>query len=403
MNFKNVIFILCLIVLISCSKNRPDIKPFDSKFIFDIEDNDTFSRAKEVNSIDPIIGFFDKKNKGGDKDFYRVNLAFSGVSYKIILTGVPAIDSKLYFYTPNYSYLFGIDDNGKGEAEKVWEYYPTTGVIVISVESKAGYNDKVPYIINFIPNIDGSVNEVEPNNDKESAIPIRPGEEKKGFIIPKGDMDFYKIVFDDDKSYDFTINAKVFSPMDINFTVYNEKTGQSKYINNYSWSGMETLPYLNSKKGEYYIKISGNIKPDEVNRNPLYSLTIEKNESGALEKDTYFEQEDNDEIGYSTELLADSTAIGTFYPENDMDYYKFELTGAAISVDISLSRIRGIDPIIEIYDNNLKIIKKVDEGKIDQGEKGILNNLQRGKYYIRLFSKKKSLLIYRLFLNIRYN
>jgi hypothetical protein len=402
----NIYLIVILILfLFSCGSKYPDIRPFDGKIISDKEDNDSLKKAIDVNSNLPIVGFFNSKGKGkgGDRDCYKVSFALAGISYKIILTGVPGIDSKLSFYSANYSLLFSLDDGGKGESEKAWEYFPSSDTIIITVESKTGYNEKVPYVVNFAPNIKGSVNEIEPNNDKETAIQIRLGEEKKGLILPKEDFDFYKIVFEDDKSHDFNIKVKVYSPFDINFTLYNEKNGSAKFINSYSWSGMETYPYLNSKKGEYFIKVGGVINPNEANKNPLYSILIEEIDPDMAEKDNYYEQENNDEPEYATEIISGGTTIGAFYPENDADFFTFDLYKNPLSVDVSLSRIREIDPIIEIYDSSKKLIRTINDEKEDQGEKVILNALQKGRYYIKVFSKNKSLLVYKLFFNIRYN
>ena len=400
---RTILLFIITTVLFSCScnKNHTDILPFNSNNLSDKENNDIMKKPNNVITQNPIIGFFHNKKNVGDKDYYKVYFSLKETSYKIIQTAVPGIDSKISFYSPSQNRLFYIDSSGKGEAEKLCEYYPTTDYIIMLVEAKIGYNEKVPYVIDFIPKKSTGIDEIEPNNDKENAIIVRLDELKKGLISPKGDIDYYKIIFNDDKIYDFSIKLETLSNLDINFTLYNEKIKKVKNINSFSWGGEEFYPFLCSNKGEYYIKISGNIKPYD-RKDPIYYLNIKENINDQHDKNTYYEREYNDTHDMATELINSSIVVGAFFPQNDADWFKFDLFKKPISVDISLSRIRGINPIIELYDKKLKKIKIVDDNKLDSGENASFKNLLKGRYYVRLFSKKKSLLAYTFFFNIRY-
>ncbi len=401
-NFFIVFLILLGLILlnITCCGYKIDIKPFDIKDFHDKDDNDTKKTAVEVTTQNPIIGFFDEKKNSGDIDFYKVYFSLKNTSYKVLLSGVPGIDSKMVFYGYRGDYLFVVDRLVKGEAEKLWDYYPRYDFIIISVEAKTGFNKKIPYIINFIPKKDEGINEIEPNNDRENAVVIKIGEEKKGLISPKDDIDYYKLVFDDEKTHNFSIKIETLSNLDINFTIMKSDDDLSKYINSFGWGGKEFFSFISNEKGDFYIKVGGVIKNDDV-KDPLYYLKIEELPGREEDKDLYYEKEFNDSSKLATDLIEGTEIIGAFYPENDEDWFKFDLFKKPISVDISLSGIREVDSIIELYDKDLKLIKTINEKGEDIKELLSKNDISGGRYFLKIYGKK-SLQEYRLFYNARY-
>ncbi len=393
---------LLLIFLFECFQGV-DIKPFDGKNISDIEnDNDLIKNPTEVTTQVSIIGFFNDKKDSGDKDYYNVFFSTKNTSYEILLTAVPGIDTKVTFYTTSRKMLFNIDRGGKGEPEKLWEYYPIGENIIICVESKTGYNEKVPYVLNFTQKVDNDINEVEPNDTEQNPDSIKLGEEKKGYISPANDTDFYKIVFDDDSFYDYSIKIESQSNLDVNFTLFNIENNKSKFINDYSWGNQEYFPFLSNKKGNYLIKIKGNIKSGSF-QNPIYKLIIEDRSGEKIEnEEVNYEREFNDTQDDATGIIDGYSVVGVFYPDNDDDWFQFDIIRKAISLNISISRIKGINPKIELYDKDLNLIKVSDNNGIDEGEETLINDINKGNYYIKVSSNNKSLLIYRLFLNVRY-
>lgn len=394
-----IFYILFIFIFFSCFKNMDYSKEFFNK-ISDLEENDTFFKANEVNIKFPIVGFFNKKDKKGDKDYYKLFFSQKDLFYKIILSSVPAIDSKITFYTPNGGKILEVDEHGRGESEKLWEYYPNSTYLILCVESKYGFNEKIPYILNFII-IKGKegIEEIEPNNDENTAIVIFISDVKKGLISPNNDIDYYKLIFNDSRNYDFFIKLETFSNLDINFTLFNKKSNIQKYINNYSWGGTEIYPYLSSKNGDIYIRVSGSINENDK-KMPLYYLTVEEHKKEG--ENIFFEQEFNDDFKDAVDLITDSYIYGTYSPENDIDTFKFDIIKDINSVTISISDVRDMDPCIELFDSKFNLIKKVDDKKSDRGEELFMNNLLKGRYYIAIKSPKASLTYYKMFFNIRY-
>jgi len=398
---KSILIAILIISTFSCNREKEKYLPFKPENLVDVEPNDVMREPNLVTSQSPILGFFEKKGNVGDKDYYKVYFSLRDTSYEMIQTAVPGIDTKITFFSPTGKRLFFIDDGGKGESEKLWDYSPSGDHIILLIESKIGYNEKVPYIIDFLPKIDQGIDEIEPNNTMKNAVLIKPDETKKGLISPRGDIDYYKIDIQDEKIYDFGINIETLSNIDINITIINTLVKNNKYINHSSWGGKEFYPFLSNEKGEYFIKVSGNIKTHD-RKDPIYYISIDKNHEKETNDDFYFEREYNDKSNFSTELIDGVNITGIFYPKNDEDWYKFDLFKDSISVDLSLSSIRGVDPIIELYDKDLKKIRTINENKKDHGEEVSLNSLQKGRYFIKLTSRDYSLLLYKLFFNIRY-
>ncbi|OHD15374.1 MAG: hypothetical protein A2086_00195 [Spirochaetes bacterium GWD1_27_9] len=385
-----------IIVLFGCSAKDNDVVKIFGK-ITDKEPNNLIKNCNLVANDTTIVGFFDVENK--DKDVYKVSSLIKNVSYEIIVSGVPCVDFKMSFFDENQKLILSVDEEGKGEGERLWEFRNSNNYFYIIIESKNGFNKKVPYVLNFIKKQENATEEKEPNNSEKDAIEIHLNETKKAFLSPQNDIDYYKIVFNDNLSYDFSVEIETFSNIDINFILINKKNQISKVINKPVWGSGEIFQGLNSKKGEYIVKVSG--KVDEENKkDTIYYISIK--EMPKEKENTYFEQEFNDDFQDSTELINQGEFIGSFFPENDNDFYKFDLYKKPISVDFSISRVKGVDPIVELYDEKKNLIKTINNNGKDNSEQSSFSNLDVGKYYLKVYAKESSLLLYNLYFYIRY-
>jgi len=404
-----IFFILSsfFLLLFSCVKKDLDkdlYKMFET--ITDIESNDTIAESNEANLDLPIVGFFNKKeNDKKDTDFYKILLKNINLSYELTSTGVPNVNYKITILNDKGKIISVSNENGNGEWEKIWNFYPNSNYIFIKIESIDGFNEKMPYIINISPKEEGTKEEKEPNNTEEAANIIKINETIKGYTAPRGDIDYYNIDFSGNKIYDFNIEIESFSNIDINFTIIDKKNSISKYIHRYSYGGTEFFNYLDSSKGDYYIRITGD-ENSSVKIEPIYFVSVKevKNLPNTYKEarnlpNTYYEREFNDTFSSATELISGSEMFGYFYPDNDVDFYKFELYKKSISVNISLSKIKGVDSIIELLDKDDILIKKENSNGVDYGESMVINELNSGLYYVRLLTKdgKSSNINYNLF------
>lgn len=400
---KYIFIGILLFFLISCGNSKLyDLKPFDAVNFKDQEPiNDHINNPIEVTAQSPIIGYFDNKNNIGDKDYYKVIFPFKGTSYKFIQTAVPGIDSKITFFSASKRHLLLIDNGKRGEFEKLWQYYPNEDSIIMLVESKTGFNKKVPYVIEFYASESSNINEAEPNNRQNEAMEIRIGEEIRGLISPKDDFDYYKVIFDDNEVDDFSIKVKTFSNLDINFSIYDLDNNTFKIINSNGWGQDEYFPFLSNGNGNYVVKVGGNTGSND-RKTPIYSIKLEEISNKINDEETHYEKEFNDESDESTELIDGIVTLGVFYPKDDIDWYKYDVTRRAKSVNLSLSSIKGIKPKIEIYNNNMELLETYDSKSLNENSELLFNNVKKGAYYVKLSSSEDSQQIYKLYLNIRY-
>jgi hypothetical protein len=394
-----IIMLLILLSIVSCKEEDSDkdlTRIFDA--VTDIEPNDNIGEANEAVIIEPIVGFFNKKDGNkSDIDCYKIFLKNS-IPYELVSTGVPSVDYRITILNKKNARIFSINESGKGEGERLWNFNSTDEYIFLRIESINGFNEKIPYIINIVQKEESDSEEIEPNNNESSANIININDTKRGFITPRGDIDYYKIDFDSERAYDFNIEVESLSNLDASFTIIDKKNGITKNINNFSFGGSELFNYLDSSKGDYYIRVTGE-ENSSVKLEPIYFISV--NESKKTQN-TYYEREFNDTFSLSTELISGSEMVGFFYPENDVDFYKFELYRDAISVNISLSSIKGIDSTIELFDTNHNLIKKINDNGFDYGEELILNDLKASHYYVKLSVNGRSSSSYNLYLLTRY-
>ncbi|HOV13039.1 MAG TPA: hypothetical protein PK771_02045 [Spirochaetota bacterium] len=398
---KYLILLFILFSFLNCkSKNQDDdfLKMFGK--MSEIEDNNTFKNANQILIDKPITGFFSEIEKGFDVDFYKIKSTGRDNSYEIVISPVPDVDSKLTFYDEKQKMLFTLDEKGNGEGEKLWEFSFYSDTIFLKVESKNGSNEKIPYVINFIKK-ETSYSEIEPNNTEKDAIEIKLNQTKEAFISPKSDIDYYKLVFDSEFIYDFYVEIETLSNLDINFIIIEKRSNMIKTINSEGFGGTEISPYLSSNKGEYFIKVSGKINASDK-KPPIYYISVKELKSTVDDKEYYYEREINDIEAFSTELISNVELVGNIYPEGDIDWYHFSLFKKPISVDLVISETKGVDFIIELYDNNKNLIKTINNNQKDKGEQTSIKDIETGKYFVKISGNGNSRLLYKLYYYVRY-
>ncbi len=106
----------------------------------------------------------------------------------------------------------------------------------------------------------------------------------------------------------------------------------------------------------------------------------------ACGKNDLNETEPNNQFHAANTIAANSTLTGKFDDKNDQDIYSLPLVSDSI-LSIELTRIKGIDSQIIIYQNN-KLVKKIDDYKKNEGERIDNVLLKKGLCYIVIASRK---------------
>jgi hypothetical protein len=388
-----------LLIFFSCFNRDPMDYLRIYPAIQDKGDNNSFKKAAETDLTDPVVGFIHHPEQKNDIDFYKIRGLTPGASYRITVTPVPEADLILKVYQANGKPLFSVNEKGRGESEVLWEFRPRSDQEILSIESRQGFNDIIPYVINLTRK-ETSNEEDEPNNNEVQAVTINLDSEKKGYIAPSTDIDFYHITFPDARTYDFSVRIEALSNLDLNFNLINKKTGELKMINSNDWGGEEIFPYLSSSKGDYYLRISGKVSGSNI-KEPVYYLSIPRFKPDLSSDEVYTEREFNDTPDKSTTLINETETEGCIFPLKDEDWYAFELYKKPLTADLSVSKVKQLDLKIDIFDSSHQLLHTINKYGKAMSEQ-ISLNLDQGRYFVKISAGDSSLEPYHLFFMARY-
>ncbi len=391
MRISRLYSIVLLIIIISqqsCFKKENTLLPYSETI--DIEDNNSFFTANSFTiSNEPIVGFFNTFENSKDIDFFKINFKGKAGAFRFTLTGVPGVNSKVTVYDINKKLLYSMDERGVGEAEIAWRYYSPYSELYVSIESTFGSNEVVPYIFTIVSEDKDTSVEVEPNNLIDDATFIEPGLNLKGYIVPASDIDYFKLVFNEDGVYDFRVKAESLSSVDLKLEIADVYTEMSVIIDSATAGGTEISQRFGSDKGSYVFKVSGEIS--DSSKEPLYYITVETFPSLVNNKSVYYEREFNNTIDASTLLIAGEDMIGTS-EKDDIDYYALNIVNTIEKLNISVDGILDRKFTISVIDANAKEYYKAT------GTNNItIRDLDKGRYYIVIVRDYPGSFLYKLF------
>lgn len=238
----------------------------------------------------------------------------------------------------------------------------------------------------------GPQNEREPNHDFSQATPIHAGK-VAGTIKTPSEADFFRV----EAPQEQVLSAHVAGIRDVDFvlSVYDKDRVELKRADETAVGGDEELLDVGVRPpGPYYIVLK-NKNPSANNPDQPYALDVK------LEKAVGREREPNDTPQTASPLELPGVTRGHYWPSQNLlsgdtdyveqDWYRVELSTGLFLMNIDLSEVPKVDPIIEIYDTNGYKIKEVDSGGVGEGE-SLKNFGVRGPalYFLRLRAKNRA-------------
>ncbi|MFA6094056.1 MAG: hypothetical protein WCU88_12130 [Elusimicrobiota bacterium] len=239
----------------------------------------------------------------------------------------------------------------------------------------------------------GRISEKEPNDHFSQATPVRAGSRAQGTISKADDIDFYRF----DSPEDGILSVHVGGIRDIDFvlSIQNKDRQELKRYDETGIGGDERALDIGVQKDTYYIVLS-NKNPKADNPKQPYFMKIRLDSS--LDR----ELEPNDSALQASPIRLGETLRGHYFPKQNLlaqekdfiedDWLKIKVEQSGLfQLNIDVSEVPGVDPILEIYDVNAYKIKEVDTGGV--GEPESLRNFGiRGpvEYTLRLRSKTKA-------------
>jgi hypothetical protein len=181
----------------------------------ELEPNNTFDEANTIQGKE-IRGKF---NSARDVDYFITGTDAAGKYLRIDLVNDESSDSTLAVYNKFRKKLFEINNTGPGGTEVLPALYIKDSMY-IAVNSNSDSGGSYTLIFTEINSFNQI--EIEPNNKKEDANPIK--NIIKGYTTCAGDIDYYIVTNDSKKNYRIEFRAPA------NGSVKLSTTDQSGYI-----------------------------------------------------------------------------------------------------------------------------------------------------------------------------
>lgn len=236
----------------------------------------------------------------------------------------------------------------------------------------------------------GPIHEVEPNDHFTEANPIPLNCKVVGKIERPDDVDMFRI----DPTQDGVLSVHVDGIREVDFviSILDKDRQELKRFDETGVGGDEEALDIGLHPGTYYIVLS-NKNPQANNPTQEYTMTV-KTESSAGR-----EMEPND-TALTAQLIAPGGVIrGHYFPSQNLlatdkdfaeeDWYKIHVANPGQYVlNIDVSEVPKIQPILEVYDANNYKIKEIDAPEV--GDAVSLKNLGvkgPADYLLRLRSR----------------
>jgi len=237
----------------------------------------------------------------------------------------------------------------------------------------------------------GPTREVEPNNSYQQATPLKPGATGVGTMKNSKDPHWWRV----DVAADGVLSAKLGGIRDIDFVLsaFDKDRRELVRIDETTVGGDEQVLDLGVAPGIYYLTVS-NKNPAANNPSQEYKLVTKFEPSAGRERQPNFSALTAQPID------AGGVTRGWYWPTRNLLVDDPQAQGVDhwFSVDVQkqglfllnvdVSEVRKVDPILEVYDTNGYKLITVDQGGVGEGE-SLRSFGVRGpaKYLLRLRSK----------------
>lgn len=239
----------------------------------------------------------------------------------------------------------------------------------------------------------GPTREVEPNDSYQQATALGAGRTAVGAVSTPQDQDWYRL----DVEAPGVLSARIGGIRDVDFVlaICDKERRELKRVDETTVGGDEQLLDLGVSPGVYYLVVS-NKNDKSANAAQSYELVTR------LEPSSGKEREPNDSALAAQSVEAGGVIRGHYWPTRNLlgedpeageeDWFSMEVAKPGLFLlNIDVSEVPKVDPILEVYDTNGYKLKEGDAGGVGEGES--LRNFGvrgPGRFLLRLRSKYKT-------------
>jgi hypothetical protein len=381
---KAALFLIIAAALFSC-KEKPSRE---------IEPNDSFSTANKIELNKPMEGFF---NNSHDRDFYSIEILSDSI-LDISLSEVKGINHAFQIWrkdSPPFL-MKTIDDNRKSSPERMANFFVSPGTYYITVlhgdRDPQRENLENPYTLKIIKR-DFSNEEMEPNDTKEKANLLTPGNEIKGYFSPalnreKKDKEFmyreedwFVLEKKSDSSKKEILNISLSGVSGVNSVLYlydAEGNEIASADENGAGTGESILGVGLTDEGRYYILVT--TVGYSFNHDEPYTL-----KASYQEYDPLYEVEPNDSFDSANDI-SNGEIKGRINNKKDRDIYYYKSSKSPWIYRVELTPSAKSDLKYTIFNSDKKKIVEVNNA--GTGEKEVHPNFySTGNFYVAVESK----------------
>lgn len=359
-------------------------------------------RAVDATPVTPGVPILGVIGDGADEDWFRIDLgepdagAVEGTPdagaagevpqvARVELTGVEGVRLEASILTSAEAPLYTGRGHELGDGVQIRSVAlrpgdPVLYVVVRSAWEKARrpFNPDVPYTLTVAVEAGAGDLEAEPNDDAAHATPLGPGAPKRGFLAPKGDVDYFAVHVDAPSL--LRVDLSGVDRVDLVLSVVRPPAeGQEKdtvllSANDGTVKEGEVLVNVAAASGAV-IKVEGGARKvdhrwvrDFENPNEPYRLVVT-----ARPDDGSDEREPNNAAADATPIVPRRPMRGVVHPRRDVDLYRLDLTSAAVKTPLKITAtgILKVDiglSLHRIEGDKAVLVQSADKAKGDLAE-----------------------------------
>ncbi|MDF0589652.1 hypothetical protein [Candidatus Methanocrinis natronophilus] len=332
------------------------------------EPNDHFAYANELMADETVIGTIYPR---GDLDYYRFQIGGVGI-LQASLTEVPRdMEGRLRLYDGDARQIGSITSGGRGDDAILVQEISEPGWYYIRVDDSRGgaYNETYTLSLSFEAVVDPQA----PNDNFADAAEMMVGEDRHGYIFPRGDLDYYRFQIDTVGILQAFL-TEVPRDMEGRLRLYDGDARQIGSITSGGRGDDAILVREISEPGWYYIRVDDS-RGGAYNETYTLSLSFEA---------VVDPQASNDNFADAAEMMVGEDRHGYIFPRGDLDYYRFQIDTVGILQAFLTEVPRDMEGRLRLYDRDARQIGSITSG--GRGDDAILVReiSEPGWYYIRV-------------------
>lgn len=263
-------------------------------------------------------------------------------------------------------------------------------------DAKRGFNPGTSYTLTVAPEEAGASAEFEPNDEAAKATELPSNSYREGFISPKGDVDYFKLVTDGPSIAKLTVTGV--EKVDLVLSVVKLVDGKPEESLLRANEGAVKEPeQLNNVAcdGACYVrveaaarKVDGKWVREDENGDQAYRLS-----SSVVPDDGSEEKESNNTAESATPVAFGKAIRGTVFPKKDVDYFRLDLRERQVKTPVSATLLGVLKVDVALYlhrveaDGKLTLVQTSDSAKGDKAEK-IRFSVEPGLYVFEVRDTK---------------